>query len=1215
MTRCPACHRRLIGGTCDEHGAPPTAPVLPVAPPPSIPGWRLGDELGAGGSARVYPAWPANAPDGPAPAVLKVAMAAERGARACFAREAALLTRVGAPWGPRLLAAGELDGRPYLALERLPGETLAARLGRGRPSVDEACALIAAVGRALAGLHARGVVHLDLKPENVLVADGVARLCDLGLARTVDEPGGALGGTSHYAAPEQVSGGSVGAAADVYALAALGHELLAGTPPFVGDAGAIAWGHRLCRPPSLAGRAPAPLVAVVTAGLAKAPAARPALAALVEAAVASSAAGWPSSPPGRGLAPACAPGRGRGPAALVWLTARDRVEAARRAEAQGARVVRERVDGVVLAFLAVEHARPLAAARAVAERLVGDGAATVHVAEVTVGGHGGRRTIRGEAVERPEAWRVDRPGVNLTDEARRHQPLGAARPPTRSRLADVLAADLARALAGAGPRLLVVEGPAGSGRSTACAAVAAAARARGATVIALAARPAFDGVAATGAQLDAALAGYPGLTWLDRLQVAAGRGVVVVVDDGHRLDDEVRARLAIAAGWTDGALAVVVAGDAGGPGWSCPVVHHALSPLTDDEAHAWLRALLAPVERVPAPLVARLAAPAAGNPAALVAVADDLRRAGAIRRFPGADAWFLADDADELAPALDERARAARVVAGLPSPLARFVELCAALAPGGADDELAAVAAAIADGDEVLVDPGAGLAWLLEAGLAVATDGGPRLPPALAAAVAAAVEPGRRRAIHQAALAHWRARADEGPAALAARAHHARCLGEHAEAADAYLALASAARRALAPVEAVRLATLAIEAAAGRAPAVEALARVERGLARRPLTHYEAARADFAAALALTDDPVVVVRARLGDGEVCDFTDRLVESAQAIERAAVEAPAELPPALVARLDNWLGVVRARQGRAAEARAHLERARALAVVLGEHEVATGSALMLASLRRRAGDPDGAIALLDAVVARCRAAGDVFHLTVALFNRMNAARDRGLAARAEADCALAVATCARHGYGQMEIAGWTNLAALRLEQGRRAAAHAAARAAHAAARRRFGRPTLVPTLHLAALALAGGHRRQARALLAEIDADDAGAATMTRALHQAIVAAVARRLTTAAVAGLAVAAPEVADLIRALPVSDPSTPACACRGTRRCPRPRRRGPAPCPAHPRGSAAPARARGRRSDRTRAGRARSPPGSSRPGRRPGPWSRPRAPPPAPPC
>jgi dienelactone hydrolase len=133
---------------------------------------------------------------------------------------------------------GTHRGMPYLVTELLEGASLRARLARGPMALDDALAVALQIARGLRAAHARGIVHRDLKPENIfLTIDGIVKIVDFGLAtlQRPDDSGSAsepiAGGTRGYMAPEQRRLGSVGAAADVYALGVILHEMLAGSRP------------------------------------------------------------------------------------------------------------------------------------------------------------------------------------------------------------------------------------------------------------------------------------------------------------------------------------------------------------------------------------------------------------------------------------------------------------------------------------------------------------------------------------------------------------------------------------------------------------------------------------------------------------------------------------------------------------------------------------------------------------------------------------------------------------------------------------------------------------------------------------------------------------------------------------------------------------------------------------------------------------------------
>ena len=161
--------------------------------------------------------------------------------------------------------AGDVDGRLYLAMRLVEGTDLKALLqarGCARPGPRRSPS--AARSRsALDAAHARGLVHRDVKPSNVLLdANEHVYLADFGLTRRLDEQGGPAGegrsmGTPAYLAPEQIEGGSVDGRADVYSLGCLLYECLTGETPFArGSRLAVAWAHLEEEPPSASERRP-----------------------------------------------------------------------------------------------------------------------------------------------------------------------------------------------------------------------------------------------------------------------------------------------------------------------------------------------------------------------------------------------------------------------------------------------------------------------------------------------------------------------------------------------------------------------------------------------------------------------------------------------------------------------------------------------------------------------------------------------------------------------------------------------------------------------------------------------------------------------------------------------------------------------------------------------------------------------------------------------
>ena len=186
------------------------------------------------------------------------------------------------------------DGSPYFVMELLVGETLGARMDRGGLPFRRTCAVLDALADALDAAHACGVVHRDLKPDNVFLTtdrDGspMVKLLDFGIAKHGDisrTRGGEVIGTPGYLAPEMARGAKVDHRADIYALGVIAFELLTGRPPFLGSTPLEIIARHMSAPPprpSSCANVPAALDDVVAAMLAKDPDQRPTLLTLREA--------------------------------------------------------------------------------------------------------------------------------------------------------------------------------------------------------------------------------------------------------------------------------------------------------------------------------------------------------------------------------------------------------------------------------------------------------------------------------------------------------------------------------------------------------------------------------------------------------------------------------------------------------------------------------------------------------------------------------------------------------------------------------------------------------------------------------------------------------------------------------------------------------------------------------------------------------------------
>ena len=161
-----------------------------------------------------------------------------------FNREVLLAAQLQHPHIVPVLGAGDADGLPWFTMPYVDGESLRQRLGEGPLSIGEVISILRDVARALAFAHSYGVVHRDIKPDNVLLSAGSATVTDFGIAKAISAsrtvaPGGTLTaigtsiGTPAYMSPEQAAGDpDVDHRADLYSFGILAYELLCGQPPF-----------------------------------------------------------------------------------------------------------------------------------------------------------------------------------------------------------------------------------------------------------------------------------------------------------------------------------------------------------------------------------------------------------------------------------------------------------------------------------------------------------------------------------------------------------------------------------------------------------------------------------------------------------------------------------------------------------------------------------------------------------------------------------------------------------------------------------------------------------------------------------------------------------------------------------------------------------------------------------------------------------------------
>ena len=263
-------------------------PIASLGADSLVGAYRIVKEIGRGGMATVYEATHIVLPRRAAIKVMHGDLLGQPGMTTRMVQEAAILEGVRHPGVVRVYDCSLLpDRRPWLAMELVEGETLASRLKNGPalPAADVAM-LVSDVADVLAAVHEFGVVHRDLKPDNLLCTprdrDYPLRVLDWGVARlgmmgrlTLD---GLTPGTPIYMSPEQATGRNIAPPCDIYSLGIIAYEALTGYPPFEGrTVSEVVCMHLSRKPAPLRARCNAPdeLCGLVEAMLEKDPALRP----------------------------------------------------------------------------------------------------------------------------------------------------------------------------------------------------------------------------------------------------------------------------------------------------------------------------------------------------------------------------------------------------------------------------------------------------------------------------------------------------------------------------------------------------------------------------------------------------------------------------------------------------------------------------------------------------------------------------------------------------------------------------------------------------------------------------------------------------------------------------------------------------------------------------------------------------------------------------
>ena len=247
--------------------------------------YELTDVVGSGGMSSVYCAFDTLLERNVALKILHERFTGDEDHVERFRREARAVAQLSHPNIVTVIDRGETDGKQFIVFELVDGENLKELVERGGPlPVRRALEIGLEVARALSFAHGQGLVHRDVKPQNVLLdADGRAKVTDFGIVRSVGTVGntetGTVLGTSQYIAPEQARGEHVDALTDVYSFGVVLWELLCGDVPYPGDSFlSVAMKHVNEPVPSVLDRrpdAPVRLASLVERCMAKVPSERP----------------------------------------------------------------------------------------------------------------------------------------------------------------------------------------------------------------------------------------------------------------------------------------------------------------------------------------------------------------------------------------------------------------------------------------------------------------------------------------------------------------------------------------------------------------------------------------------------------------------------------------------------------------------------------------------------------------------------------------------------------------------------------------------------------------------------------------------------------------------------------------------------------------------------------------------------------------------------
>ncbi len=1027
MARCHICHRRLpAGSVCPQDQVRVAEQHLQAFVGDAPPDYTEASVLGVGGFATT---WGVRDSSGDSCA-LKWGRRATQAAVFRFEKEAELLRAAGSTVAPKLLATGELLGRPYLLQERLQGQTLGQLLERVPTilSIEAALETATAIASALHLLHEKQLVHRDLKPDNIFIHEGTCRLIDFGVAeKTGSGAESRGGGTPQYAAPEQWRGAPAHSSADIYSWGVILYELICMRPPFVGEGKSIEYQHATLRPPrpSEFVGIPAALEELLLSTLAKNPERRPTVTELLKR--------LPEVCQGQ-LAPTQQATTRAAVLVPTWLliaeVSLDAGLARILTDTHGAELISHRGDQLLLAWPSDGHENATILAERCGVELAEKGArrCLLHLERVSSMDHDGKRFLFGTLLEDLGSWWPQGSWVNL----RRTQAARMARSTSEMRVRMVgreeqlgaLCEQAKMAFSEERPRMLCVTGSPGIGTTRLLEEVASQICAD-------------ENVRCLSIDAENASTLDGGEAVID---MAFEGPVLVLVDELQALDSDTLGALeyAMLPGEQRPIFLLATASDSFAsqrPGWGTRCGHSetiVLDRLDEGASCILMQELLHPAEYVPASALKELAGLCGGVPGPAIDLASSLHREGFILQGEGGAYRLDTKRLENLPSDPSGDWIASRALESLGTSVAALAMVCSVLVARFSESLVRRVSERLSFRNE-LAECSIALFALREQGILLERDDRYVFVRASTrAALAARLDSSRQHEVHDVALRVWQQEGEDSEA-LESVAFHGAAVGETLLAAAAHVRLGDWQAEYHRAMEAHRHYAAAMELLeVGEADAL--MLRALRGVG---WAGYRIDRArDAVLALEQAErlanqlgEPKQQILVLLECATALDWAQRHQESRDTVVRAselAVHSGLGADVVVSLRLELGLGRNAWRACDNDAALRHLQDAAEAAAAAQDFDTRVVALMLLAPALVVAGELEAAEGRFEELLGLCAPANDRLHLCAAYGNRMFLWSARKQPWRAREDLRMAMRLAQQIGHPGPERVATYNLA---------------------------------------------------------------------------------------------------------------------------------------------------------------------------------------------